>query len=387
MKATDNVYAVILAGGSGERLWPMSTPERPKQFVEVFGGKPLLRHAVDRLKGFIPPERTLVITAESLVALTKKALPMLPKANILGEPCRRDTAAAMAVACGLVKQLGGADAVACVLTADQLMTPESKVRQILKDAVKAARRFDAIVTLGIVPTHPATGYGYIECAEKLDVGTPTPFNRVKRFVEKPDLKTAKKYVKSPRFRWNSGMFIWKVATMEAEFMRSAPDIGAMIGKVATSKNVRALMKQEYPALRKISVDFAVMEKAKNIIVAECNFDWDDVGSWTSLANHFPADNNGNVKLGNVRALDSSGSIFVSSDSHHLAVFGLEEVVVVHTPTATLVCAKSKVAELKRLLKYPRFWQNSLGRTFPFVSSLIFIQLIILFFTLHIIEIN
>ena len=349
MRSTDNVYAVILAGGSGERLWPMSTPERPKQFVDVFGGKPLIRHSVDRLKGFIPPERTLVITAETLVTLTKKALPMLPKANVIGEPCRRDTAAAMAVACGLVKKLGGADAVACVLTADQLMTPESEVRRILKDAVKTARRFDAIVTLGIRPTHPATGYGYIECGAELDAGTPTRFNRVKRFVEKPDLKTAKKYVKSPRFRWNSGMFVWKAAAFEAEFMRSAPDIGAMIGKVTVSKNVRTLMRKEYPALRKTSVDFAVMEKTKNIVVAECGFNWDDVGSWTSLANHFAVDEHGNVKLGRVRSLDTSGSILVSDALHEIAVFGVDDLIVVHTGNATLVCAADKAAELKRLL--------------------------------------
>ena len=350
MKKNPDAYAVILAGGNGERLWPLSTPERPKQFVELFGGKPLIRHAVDRLEGLIPPERVLVVTAERLVPMTRKALPGVPRANIFGEPCRRDTAAAAAVACGLVMRLGGPDAVGCILTADQLMDPADRFRQALGDAIKAAAKTGAIVTMGVVPTCPATGFGYIEAADVVDLGTKTQFSAVRRFVEKPDARTAEKYIATGRFSWNAGMFIWKAAAMEAEFAAWAPDIGALIGKVATAKNVAETLRREYPALRAISVDYAVMEKTKNILVAKSEFRWDDVGSWLAIPNHFSRDDDGNTRLGRTAVLGTSGSVVVSGDAHLTAVVGLSDVVVVHTPEATLVCSKDRVGDLKALIK-------------------------------------
>ena len=350
MKTKANAYAVILAGGNGERLWPMSTPERPKQFVEIFGGKPLIRHAVDRLQGLIPVERTLVITAERLVEMTRKALPTVPAENVFGEPCRRDTAAAVAVACGIAKRLGGPDAVACILTADQLMDPPDKFRRALSDAITAAEKSDAIVTMGIEPTYPATGFGYIEAGGPVDFGTKTAFSRVKRFVEKPDARTAEEYIATGRFSWNAGMFIWKVSAMEAEFAAWAPDIAQVVDKVAESKNVAETLKREYPPLRAISVDYAVMEKSKRILVAKSEFRWDDVGSWLSMPNHFSRDDDGNTRLGKTAVLGTSGSVVVSDDGHLVAVAGLSDVVVVHTQDATLVCSKARAADLKALVK-------------------------------------
>lgn len=350
MKTEANAYAVILAGGNGERLWPMSTPERPKQFVELFEGKPLIRHAVDRLEGLVPADRTLVITAERLVGMTREALPMVPAENIFGEPCRRDTAAAVAVACGVVKRLGGPGAVACILTADQLMDPPEKFRQALGDAVSAAEKSDAIVTIGIEPTYPATGFGYIEAGDSLDFGTKTAFCRVKRFVEKPDARTAERYIATGRFSWNSGMFIWKVSTMEAEFAASAPDIGALIGRVSESDNVHKAMKDNYPGIRATSIDYAVMEKTKNIVVARSEFRWDDVGSWLAIPNHFSRDDDGNTCIGRTAVMGTSGSVVVSDDSHLVAVVGLSDVVVVRSGGATLVCSKDKLGDLKALVK-------------------------------------
>jgi len=350
MKTKENAYAVILAGGNGERLWPLSTPERPKQFVELFGGKPLIRHAVDRLEGLIPPERVLVVTAERLVPMTRKALPNVPRANIFGEPCRRDTAAAVAVACGLVRRLGGPDAIGCILTADQLMDPAEKLRQALGDAILAAAKTGAIVTMGIVPTYPATGFGYIESGDAADIGTKTQFCEVRRFVEKPDARTAEKYIATGRFSWNAGMFIWKESAMEAEFAAWAPDIAQLVGKVAESKNVAETLKREYPPLRAISVDYAVMEKSKNILVAKSEFRWDDVGSWLSIPNHFSRDDDGNTRLGKTAVLGTSGSVVVSDEGHLTAVVGLSDVVVVHTPNATLVCSKERAGDLKSLVK-------------------------------------
>lgn len=345
-----NAYAVILAGGNGERFWPVSTSERPKQFVSLFDGKPLIRHAVDRLEGLIPPERVLVITAERLVQQTRRALPMVPRANIIGEPCRRDTAAAVACACGLVKKFGGSDAVGCILTADQLMDPPRIFRRTLRDAITAAQKTDAIVTMGIVPDYPATAFGYIECAEPIDMKTKTVFNRVVRFVEKPDKDTAASYLASGRFSWNAGMFIWKAKTMEAAFADYAPDFSELIEAVSSSRRVAPILEKLYPELRSTSVDYAVMEKVRNIIMAKSEFLWDDVGSWLAIPRHFSRDDEGNTCLGRTALLDTANSIVVSEDNHLAAVVGLTDVVVVHTATATLVCSKDKVQDVKRLVK-------------------------------------
>ncbi len=337
-----------MAGGNGERLWPLSTPERPKQFVSLFGGKPLVRHAADRLDGLIPPERVFVVTAKRFAAMTRKALPHIPKGNIIAEPCRRDTAAAVAVACGLVKKHGGDDAIGCVLTADQLMTPESRFRKALKDAISAAASNDAIVTLGVTPDRPATGFGYIECGGKIASRGKTQFHEVVRFVEKPDEKTAKKYLRSGRFLWNSGMFIWKAKVLEAAFASAAGDIGSLIGKVARSRGVNALLAREYGAMRAISFDYAVMERISGILVGKCAFAWDDVGSWLSVAGHFPKDAAGNVLIGKSVLRDVSDSIIVGSGARVTAVVGVRDVVVVDTGRAMLVCAKSRVQDIKKL---------------------------------------
>lgn len=322
-------YAVVMAGGNGERFWPLSTPAKPKQFLTLFGGKPLIRHAVDRLAGLIPPERVLVVTADRFVRLTREALPVLPKGNVIGEPCRRNTAAAVAVACREVRLRAGEDAVVCVLTADQLIRPAAAFRKTLRQAITVAASEDSIVTIGIEPTYPATGFGYIEWTAERP-----------RFVEKPDAATAEEYVKSGRFCWNSGMFIFRERVMEAAIRREAPAVAALFD----AADVRAA----YPGLPSISIDYAVMEKADNIRVVRSAFEWDDVGSYMALGNHFPADEAGNVRLGRTAAIDTRNSVVVSDKSHVIAVFGMDDVVVVHTPGATLVCPKSRLGDMRKL---------------------------------------
>lgn len=344
-------YGIILAGGSGERFWPLSTAERPKQFVDVFDGKPLIRHAVDRLVGLIPLERILVITAERLVEKTRAALPMIPVENIIAEPCRRDTAAAVAVAVGLVKRLGGPEAVGCVLTADHIIRPPERFRAALRDAIAAAAETDAIVTLGVVPDRPETGYGYIEVQSRERGRTigGADFRPVARFVEKPDLETAKRYLESGRFYWNSGMFIWRESTMERAFAEHAPDIGALIDLVVRATSVSAALGEAYSEQRAISVDFAVMEKATNILVAQCAFDWNDVGNWNSLPALMPQDERGNTRVGRTAVLDTHEAIVVSCENRPVAVIGLDNVVVVQTADGTLVCARDRVQDIKKLV--------------------------------------
>lgn len=349
----ENAYAVIMAGGNGERFWPMSTPERPKQFLDLFGDRMLICQAVDHLAGLIPPERIFVVTAERFTALTRESLPMLPPENVIGEPCRRDTAAAVATACGLVLKKGGPDAVGCVLTADHLISPAEAFRANLADAIEMAARTDSIVTIGLVPTCPETGFGYIECGPRVDLGTRTVFHAVRRFVEKPNEETARFYLATGGFLWNSGMFIWKAATMRDAFRAHANDIAPLIDAIAAGDSA-AEVNRIYPSLRAISVDFAVMEHAERILVAESRFDWDDVGSWTAVEHHFPQDGAGNTALGNVILRDVDSSIVVNAPGNRAAcpvvVAGLSNVVVVQTSTATLVCSRDQLKNLKSIVR-------------------------------------
>lgn len=326
-----NVFAIIIAGGSGERLWPLSTPERPKQFVTLFGGKPLIRHAMDRLAGFVPDGNVLVVTAKSLVAQTKKALPSLPPGNILAEPCRRNTAPAVALATREAMRRGGADAVCCILTADQLMEPETEFRKVLKRAVPLAFRNRKIVTIGVRPTYPATGFGYI------DTESDPP-----RFVEKPDAKRAARFLKKGSYLWNSGMFIYRADVMESALRDFAPDTARLFD----ARDWRKI----YPSLESISIDYAVMEKTGDIAVVPASFRWDDVGSWNSVPERFEHDRDGNTRIGKTAVYDARGSVVISTPEHLTALVGLKDVVVVHTDRVTLVCAKSKAQDVRKLVR-------------------------------------
>ncbi len=342
-------YAVILSGGSGERFWPLSTPDRPKQFLSVFGGKSLIRQAVDRLRGLVPTEHILVVTAASLVKATHQELPELPRSNVIAEPCRRDTAAAVATACGVVERLGGADAVAAILTADHLMRDVPAFRRLLADAARAAASTDDIVTMGVAPDYPATGFGYIQVGDPVPLRTNTVFHRAVRFVEKPDAKTAAKYLATGKYAWNAGMFVWKVSTMKAALLAGAPALAILEAAVADKKNrVPAVLETLYPQLPRISIDYAVMEKAKNILVSRAAFGWDDVGTWSAADRHLATDARRNVAKGNVALLDVTDSVAIS-EGPHVAVLGVNDLVVVATKDSVLVAAKGRVQDLKKLL--------------------------------------
>jgi len=345
----NDFYAVILSGGSGERFWPLSTPDRPKQFLSVFGGKSLIRQAVERLDGLVPRERILVVTAASLVKATRQELPELPRSNIVAEPCRRDTAAAVATACGVVERMGGEDAVAAILTADHLMKDVKAFRQVLSDAARAAAASDDIVTMGVSPDYPATGFGYIQVGAPMPLRTKTVFHRAVRFVEKPDAKTAARYLATGSYVWNAGMFVWKVSTMKSALVAGAPALAILEAAVADKKNrVPAVLETLYPQLPRISIDYAVMEKAKNILVSRGAFGWDDVGTWSAADRHLATDARRNVAKGDVALLDVSDSVAIT-EGPHIAALGVEGLVIVATKDSVLVAAKDRVQDLKKLL--------------------------------------
>lgn len=337
--------AVILAGGSGERFWPLSTPERPKQFLRVFGGESLIRQALARLDGLVAPEDAFVVTTKSLVAATRKELPEVPKGNIIGEPMRRDTGAAVALGVGLAA--GGADPVVGFFSSDQMVAKPKEFRKAVKKAVAIARRRPAIVTIGIKPDYPATCFGYIS-------------PKTRTFVEKPDAKTAKKYVKAG-YLWNAGMFIARASTFRGAFAAHAPELERLTRLETDGTNrtdgtrsrstaiAGGSLAKLYSALPKISFDYAVMEKSKNVEVVPGDFGWDDVGSFAAFDKYFPHDSRGNVREGPCTVVEADGNICVAR-SARISLLGVKNLVVVTTPDSVLVADKSRLTDMKKLFK-------------------------------------
>ncbi|MBO7166979.1 MAG: mannose-1-phosphate guanylyltransferase [Kiritimatiellae bacterium] len=341
-------YAVILSGGKGERFWPLSTPDKPKQFLSVFGGKSLIRQAMERLLPIIPKSRILIITSKDLLKATYKELPEIPKANIIAEPCRRDTAAAVATACGIIEKRSGEEAVGAILTADHLMADEEAFRKVLIDAVRAARETDNIVTMGVNPSYPATGFGYIKVKNKAELKTDTTFFKVHKFVEKPNNKTAKRYFSNKSYVWNAGMFVWSVKTMKSLLMQHTPELAILEANLKDEKNTAEVLSVFYPQLTPISFDYAIMEKTKKILVSKGDFGWDDVGTWTSADKHMQIDGRGNAVRGDVTLLDVSDSVILS-DGPCVATLGLKNIVIVATKDSILVASKTRVQDLKSLI--------------------------------------
>ena len=333
-KASSEFKAVILAGGSGERFWPLSTPERPKQFLRVFGGESLIRQALARLDGLVSPEDAFVVTTKSLVAATRKELPEVPKGNIVGEPMRRDTGAAVALGVGLAT--GDGDPVVGFFSSDQMVAKPKEFRKVVRKAVALARRKDAIVTIGIKPDYPAKCFGYIS-------------PKTRAFVEKPDAEKAKKYVKAG-YLWNAGMFIARASVFRGAFAAHAPELEKLANIGASEKSIApAGLARLYATLPKISFDYAVMEKAKNVEVVPGDFGWDDVGSFAAFDKYFPHDARGNVREGPCTVVEASDNICVAR-SARISLLGVRNLVVVTTPDAVLVADKSRLTEMKRLFR-------------------------------------
>lgn len=344
-------YAVIMAGGKGERFWPLSTSRHPKQVLNLVGPRSMMAMAVGYLEGLVPPERTIVITSKDLVSVTTETVPNLPRENIIGEPVGRDTAAVCALAAGLVGARDP-DAVFCMLTADHLIGDLSQFRQTLSDGFRVAASQDVLITIGMRPSFPSTGFGYIEAGERVTLDTKVPFFRARRFVEKPDAEKARQYIHDGRFYWNSGMFIWGVKSLSKALRRHVPDLAAMsvrMSGVAWTPAFESELASAYAGLRRISVDYALMEKADNILMAQGTFPWDDLGSWSSLSAHLAKTADGNAILGSCESMDSRDNIVVSRD-RLTALIGVQDLVVVQTDRVTLVCHRDRAQDVKRLVQ-------------------------------------
>lgn len=345
-------FAVIIAGGKGERFWPQSREHRPKHLLPIVGDRPMLAQTLERIRPVVSPKNTFVITSAAQENAVREVCAKLPKANIVAEPFGRDTAPAVALAAALV---GARDpqGVFAVLPSDHVIPDEEVYLRDLRAAFAAAEAEPVLVTIGIKPTEPETGYGYIHIGKAWKEFGGAKFFRVKQFKEKPPLKTAQRYVASGKYAWNAGMFVWRVPVVEAAFEKHAPAYLAAMEPVraalAKRKPIDAALKKVYSKIEKMSVDYALLEKAKNVVVLPASFSWDDVGSWSAVQTHCKLDAGGNALRGPALVEEGRGNIVFSESGHLTAVLGADDMIVVHTKDATLVAPKSKAQEIKKLI--------------------------------------
>lgn len=347
MKENPHAYVCIMAGGSGERFWPMSRQRTPKHLLKLFSDRTLLEDTVRRLETVVPPANIFVLTNAVQLAATRAALPFLAPDQIVAEPAKRDTAPATALATALAR-VRNPRATLAVLPADHLIKDTARLATQLAAALERAATTEALLTFAIRPTYPSPGFGYLELGEELArsaaIGT---VRRVRRFVEKPDLATAERYLASGNYAWNGGMFVWSVDAFLAEARRQTPALAEFVENFPAGDSA-AYLAERFPALPKISVDFAIMEKAHTVETVVAEFDWDDVGMWTSLPPHLPADAAGNSVRGSVVVTDAQNNIAMSN-GRPIALVGVKDLVVVETPDAVLVCHRDAVQSIKQLM--------------------------------------
>ena len=348
---TNSVYALILAGGSGERFWPLSRRARPKQLLKLVSDKTLLEETVARLDGLVPNERILVLTNVEQEAAVRSLLPQLPAENIVAEPAKRDTAAAVALATAWVAARDH-KATMLVLPADHAIKDHAAFQKTMRTAARAAEETGALVTIGIKPTWPCPGFGYIE------QGAPAPLRggsgpndvfRVLRFREKPNLELADTFVQKGNFRWNAGMFVWSVPTVLSEFNRHAPELADFISQVRAPGHWETALRQRFGNLPIISFDYAIMEKADRVLMVEASFDWDDVGSWRAISAYLARDENKNAANCDLTAMHASDNIVFSEGGGRIALLGVHNLIVIRTEDSILVCNRRDADKIKDLV--------------------------------------
>ena len=346
-----SIYALVLAGGSGERFWPLSRRARPKQLLRLVSNKTLLEETLARLEDLIPQEHILILTNTEQEGAVRKLLGNFPKQNIVAEPAKRDTAAAVALGTGWVAARDHAG-IMVVLPADHVIANRMAFQETLAVAADAAEETSELVIIGIKPTWACPGFGYIEQGKPVRLRK-RPDNdavhRVLRFREKPNLDLAESFLRKGNFRWNAGMFVWSVPTVLREFNRQTPELADFISQLRAPENFEKALRERFSKLPRISFDYAIMEKADRVLAVEASFDWDDIGSWRAVANYFQKDNQGNAANRAITALDSSNNIVFEEDGTSVALLGVHDLIIVRTQDALLICHRHEAERIKDLI--------------------------------------
>lgn len=344
--------AVIMAGGKGERFWPKSRSRMPKQFLSLTpDGITMIQHTVKRLSPMVAPEDVFIVTNKNYLPLVYEQLPTVPRENILAEPAARNTAPCIALAAAVIRKKY-TDAVMLVLPSDHLIKNTDMFLDVLTNAAEVATEGNNLVTIGITPTYPETGYGYINFARDKEDSKADGVYCVERFVEKPDLATAKQYMASGKYLWNSGMFIWRASSILHNFEKLLPEMydgASKIGEAFKSDRFDEILQSEFESFKSISIDYGVMEKAENIFIIPGNFGWDDVGSWLALERFNPTNDDGNIVEGDVITLHTKNSVIVGGKKL-IAAVGLENIVIVDTDDAILICNKDDTQDIKKVIE-------------------------------------
>lgn len=345
------IYALVLAGGSGTRFWPLSRNERPKQLLKLFDDETLLEKAVRRVEQLVPRENVLVLTNAVQEEAVREVLSELPPENIIAEPAKRDTAPAIALGVGAVARRSP-DALMIVQPADQVITEELKYCDILRAACEAADQADAIVTLGITPTWACPSFGYIERDARSTIAgyeNSTAVYDVKRFREKPDAKLAQQFLDQGNFTWNAGIFIWPLATVNRELSLHCPELADFVSELRRTSDFSATVAHQFEKLPKVSIDYALMEKASRVLNIEADVGWDDVGGWVSMAKYLDRDKSDNASRGPVSMTECYNNVVFSSGKR-IAMIGVHDLVVVETDDAILVADKDEADQIKKLVE-------------------------------------
>lgn len=344
------MYVLIMAGGYGKRFWPYSRDKNPKQFLSLFGKKSLLEETVSRILPLAGNEKIFIVTNNSHKRKTAELLSDIPKENIITEPIGRDTAACIGLGAVYIKNKDP-EGVQVVLPADHLIENVSAFRKVIKNAVSLAQEKNCLVTIGIKPSYPNTGYGYIQYSE--DKKERDSIYKVKAFAEKPNIETAQRFLASGDFLWNSGIFIWKADTILSEMEAFLPELhdGLMqINNSINKRNVAGIIKKVYSHIRNISIDYGIMEKAKDVYVIKADFGWSDVGNWAEVYRLGEKDDQENVTEGNVVLRESNGNLVLSSKKL-LTGIGLKDMIIIDTNDVMLICPKSESQNVKELVDY------------------------------------
>ena len=343
-----NNYHVILAGGSGSRFWPRSRQDYPKQLLKIFGNESMIRLTVNRLKSMTTASNILIIASEQLCIKMKTELPEIPQENFIVEPSGRNTAPAIGLAAIHVYNRD-VNAVMCIYPADHLITETDKFCKIVSNGIEYANNNSALITMGIKPTFPSTGYGYIQIDESLEVNN--GIYKVKTFAEKPPIESAKRFLESGDFLWNSGMFIWKAEIILLEMKSYMPELHESLDVIYDSLKegkYDIVLDREWEIIQPESIDYGIMEKAKNVYSIKADFTWNDMGTWKSVYDVLSKDENGMILQGNVISIQSQNSIIYSQDKL-TAVIGVENLAVVNTDDATLIMPLEKAERVKDIV--------------------------------------